>query len=91
MQGSLWKTTLSACEGKIVLPLNLYFDDFETNNLLGSPAGTHKLGALYMPFPFLPTEFRSSLKIIFLVLLFHTSDRSSFGNVILLLVLQHVE
>ncbi|KAF0769830.1 Uncharacterized protein FWK35_00006347 [Aphis craccivora] len=47
---------------KIILPYFLYFDDYETNNPLGTHAGLKKLGAVYISFTpcFLP-EFSSSL------------------------------
>jgi len=42
--------------------------------------GVHKLGAVYMTLPTIPNHHQSSLKNIFLALLFHSSDRQKFGN-----------
>lgn len=49
-------------------------------NPLGSKSGVHKLGAVYMTLPTIPNPHQSSLKNIFLALLFHSSDRQKFGN-----------
>lgn len=80
VQAYLWHTKLEHFQDKCVLPLNLYFDDFETGNALGSHAGIHKLGAVYASIPCLPPEYCSLLENIILVLLFHSSDRSVLGN-----------
>jgi len=37
--------------GKTVLPLFMYFDDFESGNVLGSHSGIHKVGAVYVSIP----------------------------------------
>lgn len=50
------------------------------NNPLGSHAGVQKLGGVYCTLPCLPSEFKSTLENIFLVSLFHASDRKAFGN-----------
>lgn len=46
-------------ENKIALPLLIYFDDFEVDNPLGSHAGIHKLGGVYVSLPFLPPHYVS--------------------------------
>lgn len=75
IQGSLWKEKVRHFDPKdIVIPLFLYFDDYETCNPLGTSSGIHKLGAAYVTIPTIPLEFQSSLDNIFLVLLFHSSD-----------------
>lgn len=58
----------------------LCYDDFETCNPLGAKAGIHKLGAVYATVPCLPPHVLSRLENIFLVSLFHASDRSVFDN-----------
>jgi len=47
--------------------LFLYYDDFETNNPLGSAAGIYKVGALYCSIAILPSQYSSLLENIFLV------------------------
>ncbi|KAK3918512.1 Enolase [Frankliniella fusca] len=77
MQCKLWKLKSAGyyeC-GKFVLPIFLYFDDFECGNPLGPHAGVYKLGAVYFSMPFLPPEFQTVFNV-FLTLLFHASDRS---------------
>lgn len=81
MQGDLWKEKTKKYHATdIVLPLFIYFDDYESCNPLGSHAGVHKIGAVYASFPFLPPHFRSKLDNIVLVSLFYSEDRRSFGN-----------
>ncbi|CAH0721225.1 unnamed protein product, partial [Brenthis ino] len=80
VQGSVWQNKLNSFNGKIVLPLALYFDDYELDNPLGSHAGVHKLGAVYISVLCLPPKYLSKLRNIFLALLFHSSDRQKFGN-----------
>lgn len=64
----------------IVIPIFLFYDDFEINNPLGSHASIHKLGAAYISLAGIPIEYRSKLENIFLSLLCHSSDRVSHGN-----------
>ncbi|KAF4531567.1 hypothetical protein B566_EDAN013571 [Ephemera danica] len=77
LQGTLWRNVLKNFAGKVVFPILLYFDDFETGNPLGSRAGVHKLGAVYFSLPCLPQYLLTKLNNIFLALLFHSQDRES--------------
>lgn len=80
---SSWKSTVEDIQPpatSTTLPLLLYFDDFETGNPLGSHAGVHKLGGVYVSIPCLPQRHSSQLAYIFLQYLFHSSDRTTFGN-----------
>lgn len=79
VQSKLWKF-LATPSSQTVLPLFLYFDDFETGNPLGAHAGINKMGAVYFSLPFLPPEYRYSLVSIINGLLFHSKDREQFGN-----------
>ena len=56
IQGSLWKEEKTKSSRKLVLPLFMYFDDYETNNPLGSYRGIAKCGAVYLSVPCLPLE-----------------------------------
>ena len=56
------------------LLIQLYYDDFETANPLGSKRGVHKVGALYFVLRNLPPKLNSVLMNIHLVALFHTED-----------------
>ncbi|XP_047141422.1 uncharacterized protein LOC124816322 [Hydra vulgaris] len=61
-------------ENSDALQLNLYFDDFETVNPLGSKTKIHKLSAVYMMIRNLPSYLNSRLMHIYLVCLFYTED-----------------
>lgn len=63
---------------KLVIPLFVFYDDFEVDKEIGSHSA--KLGAVYVKIACLPSEFQGSLDNIFLALLFNTSDRVNYGN-----------
>jgi len=65
---------------KIILPLILYFDDFEVGNPFGSHAGCYKIGCLYYTIPIIPLKYINRLENIFISTLFYSSDRCHFGN-----------
>jgi hypothetical protein len=73
-----------------VYPYHIYFDDFETGNALGSHAGIHKLGGMYISLPSLPPRLASQLKYILLLYLFHSDDRTEFGNSIFKTVIDEI-
>lgn len=79
MQGELWHNIKYNVK-KNILPLYLYFDDFEVGNPLGSHAGKNKIGALYFSLACLPPECSSQLDSIFLALLHYSEYRKVFGN-----------
>lgn len=62
------------------MPLILYFDDLETSNPLGSHAGVYKVGAVYFTLASLPSEYSSRLENIFITMIFHSAERTQFGN-----------
>lgn len=80
IQGTFWRNRMINNAHRIVIPLFMYFDDYETGNVLGSHSGIHKLGAVYFSIPCLPPWRSSVLSNIFLSLLFHSTDRTAFGN-----------
>lgn len=61
------------------LQIQMYFDDLETTNPLGSKTKIHKMGAVYFCLRNLPVEFNSSLANIHLCLLFNSIDREVYG------------
>ncbi|KYN04985.1 hypothetical protein ALC62_04128, partial [Cyphomyrmex costatus] len=65
---------------KLIFPLLLYYDDFETENPLGLRASVHKLGGLYYTIAGIPKYYASSLENIFLGELLYSRDRETFGN-----------
>ncbi|XP_031358295.1 uncharacterized protein LOC116182914 isoform X1 [Photinus pyralis] len=84
VQTEFWKNKIKGFESRsLVLPLFVYFDEYESGNPLGSHSGIHKLGAVYFSLPFLPIRYRAKLENIFLCLLFHSSDLKDFGSKII--------
>lgn len=61
------------------LQIQLYFDDLEKTNPLGSKTKIHKLGAVYFTLKNFPPECNSSLANIHLCLLFNSIDREVYG------------
>lgn len=83
VQTPLWKKLLSVeekCDSIIYLPLNVYFDDFEPQNVIGSHSGAYKIGSVYMGIPCLPNHIISKLEFTFPVCLFFSEDRKDYGN-----------
>lgn len=79
MQGDLWKKKYHDAN-KIILPLIVYYDDFETRNCLGSHAGENKLGGVYVSLACLPPHMVGKLSNIFLSTLVHSKYVQKFGN-----------
>lgn len=79
VNGTLWKTQTENVTG-IVIPLYVFYDDFESGNPLGSHAGKHKIGAVYSCIGTVPPQYASRLENVFLTLLFYSNQRSKFGN-----------
>lgn len=81
VQSDFWKNKVSKFRNnEIVLPLFIYFDEYESGNPLGSHSGIHKLGAVYCSVPVIPAKYQAKLENIFLTLLFHSSDLKQFGT-----------
>lgn len=59
---------------KYFLQLQIYYDDFETANPIGSKATCHKMGAIYFTIKNLPVYYNSTLENIYLLALFYTND-----------------
>ncbi|KAJ8678885.1 hypothetical protein QAD02_017989 [Eretmocerus hayati] len=81
--GSYWKSISTKFVGKTVLPLVMYFDDFEINNPLGSRKVKSKIGAVYCSVLGIPPRFASQLENILLVQLHKYSDHKQLGNKII--------
>lgn len=75
MQAKLWqrKYANGTIDG-LLLPLYLYYDDFEGGNALGSHAGTNKFGALYASLGCLPPEISSKFSSIIFSSLIYAKD-----------------
>ncbi|KAB0800833.1 hypothetical protein PPYR_06572 [Photinus pyralis] len=78
--GSLWAKLKETNRQKLVFPILLFFDDYESCNPLGTHAGVYKVGAVYVSIAGIPPKFSSLLENIFLFGLFHSNDRTIYGN-----------
>lgn len=84
IHGEIWKHIEKQFAEKLVLPLLLYFDDFEINNPLGSYSGIHKIGVMvYCTIPSILNEYSSILENIFGLQMHDTKDHLQFGNKII--------
>lgn len=79
IQGDLWLKKYSN-SSKIIIPLQLFFDEFETRNPLGSHAGEEKLGAVYISIACLPPYSSAKLRNIFLSTIINSKHLKQFGN-----------
>lgn len=61
------------------LQIQLFYDDFETSNPLGSKHGIHKIGSIYFVLRNLSSKVNSALMNIHLLALFHTQDVKRYG------------
>lgn len=76
----IWQKKTPDQNEKLCCPLFLYFDDFESNNPLGSHSGVHSISAVYYQFPTIPPEYLSLLDNIFVAMLFNSSYNKMYGN-----------
>ncbi|XP_026018914.1 uncharacterized protein LOC113019411 [Astatotilapia calliptera] len=77
--GSYFKNHSLFSQQEHALQIQLYYDDFETANPLGSKKGVHKLGCIYFVLRNLPPELNSVVMNIHLVALFHSEDLKKYG------------
>ncbi|XP_043478510.1 uncharacterized protein LOC122508910 [Leptopilina heterotoma] len=74
VQGERWKIIKRDYENRIVLPLFLYWDEYETNNPLGSHKGIGQIGAVYVVIACLHPQLQSKVENIFILTLFRSID-----------------
>ncbi|XP_075168716.1 uncharacterized protein LOC142240860 [Haematobia irritans] len=82
MQSPAWREKEEKCSepGTLLMPLFIYFDEFEPDNALGSHAGMQKLAGVYIKLPGIPEYLQSKLSHIFVSMLLFAEDRKKFGN-----------
>ena len=81
IQGSVWRECSEQFpEGRLVLPLTIYYDDFVPDHVLLSHTTDHELGGLYCDIPVIPQEHLGKLENIFVTSIILTKDRKQFGN-----------
>lgn len=77
--GITYKTNQLFLQHPNAIQLQLFYDDFETVNPLGSKTAVHKLGGIYFTLRNLPLHLNSLLENIHLVALFHVADVKEVG------------
>lgn len=77
--GTYFKTNPLFSVSEHALQLQVYYDDSETANPLGSKQGVHKLGCSYFTLRNLPPHLNSSLMNMYLISLFHSEDAKKYG------------
>lgn len=90
VQSSFWKQKKQIYKDKEIYPINIYYDEYQTGNVLGSHTVESKLGAVYLSLPCFPPEHQSVLRNIFLCQLFKASDKKKYGNSIFMPVINEI-
>ena len=79
VQAAMWNTKYRY-QNKYIMPMFVYYDDFDPGNTLGSHAGQEQLGGVYICLPFLPPHLVAKLNNIFVACIFYTKYRKIYGN-----------
>lgn len=79
VQTDLWIKMRLNCSGTLI-PIYLYFDEFEGGNPLGTHAGANKFGALYTYIACLPPDIASRLTSIIFTGLICAEDKKACTN-----------
>lgn len=77
--GEVYKSHPLFVKQNHAIQIQLFFDEFETANPLGSKRGIHKLGALYFTLRNFSPKHNSNLQNIHLVALFHAQNVKTYG------------
>lgn len=79
VDGDLYKTSLFFKANPNAIQTQLYFDEFEVCNPLGSKTGSHEIGAFYFTITNFPWQLNSYLENINLLALCYNADIKQFG------------
>ncbi|KAK3913563.1 putative hemoglobin and hemoglobin-haptoglobin-binding protein 3 [Frankliniella fusca] len=80
IQGSVWQEYAQDFGEKLVLPINISYDDFVPDHVLLAHAGEHELGPVYCTIPVIPQKYLGALENKFVAALMLTKHRKHFGN-----------
>ncbi|KAE8746728.1 hypothetical protein FOCC_FOCC006592 [Frankliniella occidentalis] len=75
IQGSVWRERAQDFGERIVLPLNISYDDFVPDHVLLAHASEHELGPVYCTIPVVPQQHLGALENKFVVALMRTKHR----------------
>jgi hypothetical protein len=79
INGEQWKAKVKNRLHQITIPFFLYGDDVQPGDKLGAHCKDHNLSAFYYTFPVIPIEWQSSLKNIFVAMIY-CSKFNEYGN-----------
>lgn len=74
LHGRKWQTISSKYEGKNLIPITLYTDDFQVDDKSGPHSSTNSIAAFYYQIACLPPHLMSKIEYIFVALLAHAKD-----------------
>lgn len=80
LDGSVWKTRTAGLESKLVIPLNLFFDDFTTTDTVSPHAARTSVCGIYCYIPCLPANVLTKLDNIHVVGYVLSEDRKEYDN-----------
>lgn len=67
-QGNLWKTIRAKYDGKNIIPIMIYNDEFNIDNAVGPHSSDNGISAFYYQFPSFPNHLKSKVKYIFVAI-----------------------
>nr|XP_029723030.1 uncharacterized protein LOC115263789 [Aedes albopictus] len=80
VDGSIWKMRAAKMGSNIIIPLNLFFDDFNTTDTVSAHASSTSICGIYYYIPCLPGYVLSKLINILVAGYVLSEDRKFYGN-----------
>lgn len=80
VNGDFWRLVTENNEGKTLIPIFLYNDDFVTDDKKGPHAPGNSLSAFYYMFPTAPPQLASTIDSVFDAMTIKTEDIKKYGN-----------
>ncbi|XP_055586654.1 uncharacterized protein LOC129739251 [Uranotaenia lowii] len=80
IDGSLWRSKTCDQPDKLIIPINLFFDDFTTSDTISPHSSSTKICGIYYYIPCLPPYVLSKLNNILVAGYFMAQDRKRFNN-----------
>lgn len=80
IDGSLWKERTRTMQNNLVIPLNLFFDDFTTGDTVSPHAGQTSIFGIYYYIPCLPAYISTKLSNIHVAGFILSEDRKTNNN-----------
>lgn len=80
VDGNLWRQRTMYSNSKLIVPLNLFFDDFTTGDTVSSHAAKTSICGIYYYVPCLPAHMLTKLSNIHVAGFILSEDRKEFDN-----------